>query len=118
MPDGGCLVYDECRALAERIESEILRMDAIFNRHDPASPVARLNGSRGRVKVEGEELWFLLELGEQFRKAWRFADEADANALEIELDQIRRLRAEGKISERDTRILREEVYLMQTSLME
>ena len=56
--------------------------------------------------------------GEQFRKAWRFADEADANALEIELDQIRRLRAEGKISERDTRILREEVYLMQTSLME
>ena len=69
VPDGGCLVYDECRALAERIESEILRMDAIFNRHDPASPVARLNGSRGRVKVEGEELWFLLELGEQFRKA-------------------------------------------------
>lgn len=69
MPDGGCLVYDECRALAERIESEILRMDAVFNRHDPASPVARLNGSRGRVKVEDEELWFLLELGEQFRKA-------------------------------------------------
>lgn len=56
--------------------------------------------------------------GEQFRKAWRFADEADANALEIELDQIRRLRAEGRISEHDTRILREEVYLMQTSLME
>lgn len=69
VPDGGCLVYDECRALAERIESEILRMDAIFNRHDPASPVARLNGSRGMVKVENEELWFLLELGEQFRKA-------------------------------------------------
>ncbi len=69
VPDGGCLVYDECRALAERIESEILRMDAVFNRHDPASPVARLNGSRGRVKVENEELWFLLELGEQFRKA-------------------------------------------------
>ena len=56
--------------------------------------------------------------GEQFRKAWRFADEADANALQIELDQIRRLRAEGKISEHDSRILREEVYLMQTSLME
>ena len=69
VPGGGCLVYDECRALAERIESEILRMDAVFNRHDPASPVARLNGSRGRVKVEDEELWFLLELGEQFRKA-------------------------------------------------
>ncbi|MBQ9061095.1 MAG: Na+/H+ antiporter [Firmicutes bacterium] len=56
--------------------------------------------------------------GEQFRKAWHFADEADANALQIELDQIRRLRAEGKISEHDTRTLREEVYLMQTSLME
>ncbi len=55
---------------------------------------------------------------EQFRMARHYADEADANGLEMELDQIRRLRAEGKISEHDARTLREEVYLLQTTLME
>ena len=55
---------------------------------------------------------------EQFRMARHYADEADANGLEMELDQIRRLRTEGKISEHDARTLRGEVYLLQTTLME
>ena len=55
---------------------------------------------------------------EQFRKALHYNDEADANALQIELEQIRRLRMEGQISEEDARTLREAVYLMQTSLIE
>lgn len=55
---------------------------------------------------------------EQFRKARRYNDEADANALQIELEQIRQLRMNGQISEEEARTLREEVYLMQTSLLE
>ena len=48
----------------------------------------------------------------------KHALEADANGLEMELDQIRRLRMEGKISGRAAKELREEVYLLQTSLIE
>ena len=77
----------ECRALAERIEAEVRRLEAVFNRHDPASPVAALNrcrrlacadgkgvaagsgSGRVRAKVADDDLWFLLEIGEQFRKA-------------------------------------------------
>ena len=64
----------ECRALAERIEVEVRRLEAVFNRHDPASPVAALNRCRsasgtGASGVADDDLWFLLEIGEQFRKA-------------------------------------------------
>lgn len=56
--------------------------------------------------------------GEQFAKARRFNDEADANMLNMELDQIRELRMSGRITEEQARLLREEVYLIQTSLLE
>ncbi|MBQ9015796.1 MAG: Na+/H+ antiporter [Firmicutes bacterium] len=88
----------------------------------------RLNYGQDKVREDTDELNHGIHdalprgvkntTGEQFRKAWHFADEADANALEIELDQIRRLRAEGRITEHEARTLREEVYLMQTTLME
>lgn len=55
---------------------------------------------------------------EQFRKAWHYNDEADANALQIELEQIRQHRLEGTISEGQAKALREEVYLMQTAFLE
>ncbi len=55
---------------------------------------------------------------EQFWMARRYADEVDANALSIELDQIRRLRTEGRITEAAARELREQVYLMQTVYLE
>ena len=45
------------------------RLEAIFNRFDAKSEVAALNRSREKVKVECEDLWFLLELCEQMRAA-------------------------------------------------
>lgn len=55
---------------------------------------------------------------EQFRMARAYHEEVGANTLSIELDQIRRLRFEGKINETEARQLREEVYLVQTTLLE
>ena len=54
---------------SEKIEAEVKRLEAVFNRFDAGSEVAALNRSREKVKVSGEDLWFLLELCEQFRKA-------------------------------------------------
>ena len=55
---------------------------------------------------------------EQFRKAWHYHDEADANAMQIELDKIRECRMDGSISAHAAKVLRDEVYLMQTSFLE
>ena len=56
--------------------------------------------------------------GEQFRAARKHADEADARALEIELEEIGRLRARGDITKQQAHELRESVYLMQMTLGE
>ena len=56
--------------------------------------------------------------GEQFRAARKYADEADARALEIELEEIGCLRASGSITKRQAHELRESVYLMQMTLGE
>jgi CPA1 family monovalent cation:H+ antiporter len=55
---------------------------------------------------------------EQFRKAGHYHDEADANAMQIELDKIRECRLDGSISAHAAKALRDEVYLMQTSFLE
>ena len=55
---------------------------------------------------------------EQFRKAWHYHDEADANAMQIELDKIRECRLDGSISAHAAKALRDEVYLMQTAFLE
>ena len=52
---------------AEKIEAEVRRLEAVFNRFDAGSEVAALNRSREKVKVISEDLWFLLELSEQMR---------------------------------------------------
>ena len=56
--------------------------------------------------------------GEQFRAARKYAEEADARALEIELEEIGRLRMDGSITKQQARDLRESVYLMQMALGE
>ena len=56
--------------------------------------------------------------GEQFRAARKHADEADARALEIELEEISGLRARGDITKQQAHELRESVYLMQMTLEE
>lgn len=53
--------------------------------------------------------------GEQFKKALQYSEEVDANVLEMELNEIRQMRFDGKITEAQARELREEVYLMQTT---
>ncbi len=55
---------------------------------------------------------------EQFKKARQHADEADALALGIELDEVQRLRAQGAITKQQAHELRESVYLMQMTLAE
>ena len=55
---------------------------------------------------------------EQFRKAGHYNDEADANAMQIELEMIRECRLDGSISAEQAKALREEIYLMQTALLE
>lgn len=55
---------------------------------------------------------------EQFRNARHHSDEADAYMMNMELDQIQKLRISGEITREQARALREEVYLMQTALLE
>ena len=53
---------------------------------------------------------------DQFASARRYADEVDAVALEIELEEIRRQQMEGNISPEIANQLRESVYLLQMQL--
>ena len=54
--------------------------------------------------------------GEQFAKARKFADEVDTLALELELEEIRRLQMEGTISSEAAASLRESVYVLQMQI--
>ena len=56
--------------------------------------------------------------GDQFKQARKHAEEADAFALGIELDEVHNLRAQGKITKQQAQELRESVYIMQMSLGE
>lgn len=56
--------------------------------------------------------------GDQFRRARKHADEADARALGIELEEIGHLRERGEITKQQAHELRENVYLMQMTLAE
>ncbi|WP_022926583.1 cation:proton antiporter [Adlercreutzia caecimuris] len=54
--------------------------------------------------------------GKQFAEAARYADEVDADALTIELDQIRHLLEHGEIALPVANELRQRVYVLQMSL--
>lgn len=54
--------------------------------------------------------------GEQFAQAHRYADEVDAVALEIELEEIRRQQTNGTITPEVAGQLRESVYILQMQL--
>lgn len=56
--------------------------------------------------------------GSQFTEAARYADEVDADALSIELDQIRHLQEHGEITLPIANELRQRVYVLQMSLEE
>ena len=56
--------------------------------------------------------------GDQFAQARQHADDVDAAALEIELDEIRRLQRDGTISSQAAARLRGDVYVFQMQLGE
>ena len=122
-----CDDTDAC-SIQEKLQTDVA--DVLIEEHEAAlqSLWGRINYGQENKLDEDSEIEHTIDTElpddikntatEQFNKARRFADEADANGLELELDQIRRLRAEGRISGHEARLLREEVYLLQTSLME
>lgn len=54
------------REIASRAEECLQGLEGMFSRHIPTSGLSALNAAAGPVKVE-DELYFLLELSEQFR---------------------------------------------------
>ncbi len=112
---------DEQRAkIAEvLIEEHETALQSLWSRINFDQDQKKFNADDPVMEGEQSSLPFGLKnnTGKQFRMARRYADEADANAMEIELEQIRNLRMAGKISESAARTLREEVYLMQTSFL-
>ena len=79
--------------------------------HDPEMEIEH--------RVEDEMPQGMLQtFSAQFKQARQHADEADALALSIELEEIQRLRAHEQISKQQAHELREGVYLMQMTLTE
>ena len=68
----------------------------------------------GKTMPDGMQQTF----GDQFAQARRHADDVDAAALEVELDEIRRLQGDGTISAQAAAKLREDVYVFQMHLGE
>ena len=79
--------------------------------HDPAMDIEH-------TVDEKMPTGMLQTFSEQFKQARQHADEADALALSIELEEINRLRTSEKITKQQAHELREGVYLMQMTLME
>ena len=79
--------------------------------HDPDMLIAHTTGDE---MPEGMRHTF----GEQLQQARLHADEADALALGIELEEIQHLRTKGIITKQQAHELRESVYLMQMTLAE
>ena len=81
------------------------------NLHDPDMDIVH---EAKREMPEG----MLHTFNDQMKQARKHADEADALALGIELEEIQRLRSQGKITKQQAHELRESVYLMQMTLAE
>lgn len=111
---------------AQRAEA----VDILLNEHETAleSLWGRINYNQENPRDEAMDLQHGIHdtmpegmranTQEQFNKAREYAEEADANVLAMELDQIRRLRAAGKISAEVSKELRDQVYLLQTAQLE
>lgn len=78
----------------------------------------RVSAYEDKKSENGDGSEHSFNAAERFRKVRRYTDEAEANALNLELEQIRKLRMNGTISESEARQLREEVYLKQTAFLE
>lgn len=87
-----------------RIALESLQ-DRVKHLHADEGPSADGSGAEGGPRYTP-----------QFVQERRYADEVDANALLIELDQVRALLESGEITEEIAQKLRERIYVMQISL--
>lgn len=98
------VLINEHRAAIESLESRISQRQTLVS--------DMLNDSTGNQPAEVEGTSF----AEQFGQARKYADQVDAYVLDIELDEIRHLRNEGKITDNVARELRKNVHLLQMSL--
>lgn len=98
------VLINEHRAAIESLESRISQRQTLVS--------DMLNDSTGDQPAEVGGTSF----AEQFGQARKYADQVDAYVLDIELDEIRHLRNEGKITDNVARELRKNVHLLQMSL--
>ena len=98
------VLINEHRAAIESLESRISQRQTLIS--------DMLNDSTGDQPAEVGGTSF----AEQFGQARKYADQVDAYVLDIELDEIRHLRNEGKITDNVARELRKNVHLLQMSL--
>ena len=98
------VLINEHRAAIESLESRISQRQTLVS--------DMLNDSTGYQPAEVGGTSF----AEQFSQARKYADQVDAYVLDIELDEIRHLRNEGKITDNVARELRKNVHLLQMSL--
>ncbi|WP_273090005.1 Na+/H+ antiporter [Cryptobacterium curtum] len=98
------VLINEHRAAIESLESRISQRQTLVS--------DMLNDSTGDQPAEVGGMSF----AEQFGQARKYADQVDAYVLDIELDEIRHLRNEGKITDSVARELRKNVHLLQMSL--
>ena len=98
------VLINEHRAAIESLESRISQRQTLIS--------DMLNDSTGDQPAEVGGTSFAEQLGQ----ARKYADQVDAYVLDIELDEIRHLRNEGKITDNVARELRKNVHLLQMSL--
>lgn len=98
------VLINEHRAAIESLESRISQRQTLVS--------DMLNDSTGDQPAEVGGTSF----AEQFGQARKYADQVDAYVLDIELDEIRHMRNEGKITDNVARELRKNVHLLQMSL--
>ncbi|MBQ9042223.1 MAG: Na+/H+ antiporter [Eggerthellaceae bacterium] len=137
------IYYDTCRFAIDLEHVAIDYLDSIANdENDPRAQVAATLAAEHRSSLDS--LWARINygqdtdlredgpiaheaasempegmqqtFGDQFRKARQYADEVDAVALEMELEEIRRQQMEGEMPVEIANQLRESVYVLQMHL--
>ena len=83
-----------------------------YGQENPMEPTTEIEHGVSEAMPEGMKHTF----ASQFEKAREYADEVDAGAFTIELDQIRLLRENHEITEHVAHKLREDVYLLQMQM--
>lgn len=132
--------YDSCIVSMKLENAAIQYLDSVIASEDAGTPRFRaaealreehqgaydgINGRLHAVYADNDKHVYKFEdipakardhFVQQFRNVKRYADEVDQGALQIELDEIRRLQERGEIDRHIAQQLREDVYVMQMNL--